>query len=424
MNMAANRDGFVPSGPAARSQTVSAKGWVCLACTALFVACAGYASVLGLLSRKPPPLLAADVAIDKLPAALKALPASERQSLILRERSWLAANSLNRGALVNLSLLYSADGQEKLAEDLAIAAAKLALRDGKAQAAALQVQLKRGDVADALYRLDALIRSKPEIQDALFATVLALTASKEGKGPVVELLARDPPWRQAFLGWAAEKSDKPQLAYQLISALKSADASPTNLEVQSLIRHYVNAGDHATAYFIWLDLLSEMELRKAGNVFDGGFDLPMDSLYFGWTLSHSKSVETKIVPRANGSPDNVLLVDFVNNRDPAVPIFQFVRLAPGKHIFSGDFKAEALATESGLVWRILCLDGPKNILATSAALSGNKQWDHFELRFEVPPSCTTQQLYLGMLSAAVLDQKVSGRAYYDNLSITPATASQ
>jgi hypothetical protein len=150
----------------------------------------------------------------------------------------------------------------------------------------------------------------------------------------------------------------------------------------------------------------------------------MNSLHFDWNPNSNKSVETKVVPRANGSTDNVLRVDFVNNRDPVAPIFQSLRLAPGKYIYSGESKTEDLKTESGLVWRIWCLEGNEALLATSPRFSGTNQWDHFEVRFEVPSNCTTQRLALRMMSPAVLDQQISGYAYYDNLNITPLAASR
>jgi hypothetical protein len=106
------------------------------------------------------------------------------------------------------------------------------------------------------------------------------------------------------------------------------------------------------------------------------------------------------------------------------PIYQLLRLGPGKYIYSGEFKAENLKTESGLVWRIFCQEAGHELLATSATLSGTRQWDSFDVRFDVPPNCPTQVLLLRIWSPATLDQKISGRAYYDNLRITQLTASQ
>jgi hypothetical protein len=424
MNMAANQEGFVPAGPKATPQAPSAWHYVCWAAGAALLAYGVFGAAATFLRGDAPPLLGPSVTIDKLPDALKALPPPQRQQLIAREQDALARDSLDRDALINLSLLYGADGQQKRAEDLAIAAANRALRDSKAQAVALQLQLKRGDVEGALYRIDALLRTTPDAKDQLFATLIEIAGRTENAAPVVKLLALNPPWRTDFIDWAAEKSGQPQMAYQLVGGLKSSQAPPTLTEMQSVLRHYIVAKDYATGYFIWLDLLSETELRKAGNVFDGGFDLPFAPLFFSWTLGAKSSVETQIVPRANGSSDNVLRVDFVDNRENVLPISQYLRLAAGKYIFSGDSKAENLLTDSGLAWNIRCIDGDGRSLASSNALSGNKQWDHFEARFEVPAGCTTQMLALRMVSPAVLDQKISGQAFYDNLTVTPLAAGQ
>ncbi len=424
MNMAANKDEFMPRGRRAAGGEWTRRTQVIAAVTAGFIACAGLAAVMTLMRGEPLPLLAGDVPIDRLPDELKALPADARADLATRERARLAADPMDQGALVNLSLLSGADGDRDRADALAIAAAGRALRDGRAQTAALQLLLQRGDAAGALVSLDALIRTRPDSRDSLFAALLELAGNPQASEPVVRLLAEEPPWRGEFFTWAAEKSERPEIAYQLLSALKGSAAPPADIEVQQLVRRYIDAKDLSTAYFIWLDSLSETALRKAANVFDGGFDLPLADLYFGWTQSYSKGVETKIVPRANGSSDSVLRISFVGNRDRVGPVYQFLRLAPGRYILSGDFRAEQLQTETGLVWRIICNEGSAALLAETPPLTGDRQWDRFEARFEVPAGCITQSLGLSARSTATLDQQISGRAYYDNMAITPLAIGQ
>jgi tetratricopeptide (TPR) repeat protein len=424
MNMAANKDDFLPHAPRASSPGWTRRSRAIAVLAAVAIACAGWAAITTLLHRDPVPLLAGDVPIDKLPDELEALPADARADLIARERARLAADPMDQGALINLSLLYGAEGDRERANAFAIAAAARALRDGRAQTAALQIHLQKGDAAAALVSLDALIRTRPDSRDSLFAALLELAGNTQAAVPVAKLLAEEPPWRGSFFAWAAEKSERPEIAYQLLSALKGSAAPPSDKEVQVLVRRYLDAKDYSTAYFIWLDALSETALRKAANVFDGGFDLPLADLYFGWTRSYSNGVETKIVPRANGSSDSVLRIDFVGNRDRVGPVYQFLRLVPGRYILSGDFRSERLQTETGLVWRIICNEGGGQALAETPALLGDRQWDRFEERFEVPSGCTTQSLGLTGRSSAVLDQQMSGRAYYDNMAIAPLATGQ
>jgi hypothetical protein len=391
-----------------------------MALLAAFIAYCAYASIMTLFPGGQQPLLQGEITAERLPDALKALPPAELQALLAREQARLAAEPLDRTALINLAMLHRAQGDGPRADALTIVAASRAARDSRAQALALPIHLAKGEAPGALTRLDALLRARPEAQEQLFSALLVLAGNKSAEVLVADLLARDPPWRIPFLQWAALKSPQPQIAYQLLSALKASRLPPRAAEVRAVINHYAAAKDYATAYFIWLDLLSEVEVRKAGNIHDGGFDLPIESLNFGWNLNNPKNAETKVVPRANGSADNVLRIDFINNRDLVAPVFQTIRLAPGRYVFSGDYKAEDLKTDSGLVWRVHCLEGKSGLIHFSTPLSGNRQWDHFETRFDVPQDCATQQLYLVMRSDAALDQIVSGRAYYDNLAIQPA----
>jgi hypothetical protein len=62
---------------------------------------------------------------------------------------------------------------------------------------------------------------------------------------------------------------------------------------------------------------------------------------------------------------------------------------------------------------------------SSRAFLGETQWDKFDSKFAVPDSgCPTQLLSLNPGSAAKLDQVIKGKVYFDNLSISVATAEQ
>jgi hypothetical protein len=424
MNMIANRDEFLPQAPQAHQRPPVARAAWHLVPLAALLLYASYAAVIQVQQAGPRPFVRPGIGIDKLPQMLAGLQPAERQALIARERAVLASEPLDRAAVERLSLLFSADGDAKRGDDMTIAASTRALRDAGAQARALPLKLQRGDIGGALTALDALIRAEPDARLQLFATLASVAKNEAAMEPLVRLLAEDPPWRSDFLNWTAGKSGQPDLAYRIISALKPTKAAARSSEMQILLRHFLDQKDYGTAYFIWLDLLSEPELRKTGNLFDGGFDLPFSSLYFSWTQNRALSVETRRAPRANASADNVLRVDFMSNRAQVAPIYQYLRLAPGRYIFSGDAKAENLLTDSGLSWRIQCIEGAKLELASSPALSGDGPWDHFETRVDVPENCVTQRLLLGARSDAVLDQQVSGTALYDNLSIVLATEAQ
>ena len=89
---------------------------------------------------------------------LKAKPKSEIAELVTRETAALVAAPLDDTALANLVLLHELSGQKELSERYAKLAADRSLHDTKLQVLGMEAALKREDYADALYRLDGLIR--------------------------------------------------------------------------------------------------------------------------------------------------------------------------------------------------------------------------------------------------------------------------
>jgi hypothetical protein len=401
-------------GPTRQRYWAGALGLACMAY-------AGYASLATFFGPAEEEPLLAGVTIDKLPQALTALPPTEASALIARQRTRLSAEPLDRTAALNLAMLYSATGEQRRADDLLAATANLSLRDGRAQLMALPVMARAGDIASALRSGDALLRTYPALSNDIFPILLPLVSDERAVPRITEALALSPPWRSQFLEWLSHRANQPQLAYQLLSALKKTDAGPSRPEMQALIRHYLQMEDFQTAYFIWLDSLSEPELRKVRNVFDGDFDLPLvpqDSLYFDWYPIDSGTIRISSEPKFSSGTENVLVIDFYNNFKPANPLYQYLRIAPGRYNLTGLFKADNLQTVSGLVWRIWCVEGSHELIATSPALVGTLDWTSFEASLEVPENCSTQVLKLEMKSPAILDQRISGRAFYDNLKLT------
>jgi hypothetical protein len=394
------------------------------AAAALGLALLAYASIATFLYDGRDRLPADATSIETLPEALKKLSAADRQVLIAAEQNKLAREPLDRAALRNLSYLFAADGQAKRGQELMTAAADSAMRDSIAQANALPVMLEKGDFVRAVKSLDALLRTNPQSGETLYPVVSQLAEQSQSRQQVINVLTTTPPWRLAFLEWLAGKGGRPQTAHDILSGLKATDAPPTGWEVLSLLRHFLSAKDYETAYFMWLDMLSEEKIRKAGNIFDGGFSLPLAPpwLYFSWTATPSASVNINSVPRSTGSTDNVLRIDFVNNRDKVAPMQQFLRLSPGSYVYSGEMRTDNLRAEAPLGWQLYCLEGDRGQISFIETKPKLPTWDRFETRFEVPQGCATQLLTLRISSSATLDQKISGSVFYDNLAIVSSAA--
>jgi hypothetical protein len=390
-----------------------------LAATGLAIAAMAWGSWKQFAAAPLAEIAAPAEAPETLQARLKAMPQAARETLTEAQKQRLQADPLDRGAIYNLAQLKSASGDAEAAERLVLSASSRSLRDVRMQAATLEILLRKGEFARALTIMDALARSRPQLQEKLFDQLAALASTREVEPHVMNLLASAPPWRTAFFERIVSSGADPQFVYRLLAALRGTAAPASDTEIRLLLGRLSRDKRFETAYFVWLDLLDDLDLKRVSQVFDGGFDAIPRNLYFDWTISRSRTVDVRIVPRATGSADKVLRVDYVANREAVSPALQYLRLAPGNYVFSGEQRADGLKTENGILWRIVCIDGPGGTYASAPLLSGDMQWSRFDVRFSVPADCPTQQLYLYASSSAVLDQQVSGSAQFDNLTITP-----
>jgi hypothetical protein len=359
---------------------------------------------------------------DTLPAnietMLKVMLQAERDGLILREQAKLKSHPLDIQALKNLIMLYNVAGDTQKSENMITVAAKRSLRDLPLQTAALKIQLGKQEYADVLYRIDALIRSKPSYQKEFFVAMMGFAEIPAARVELVKKLAEDPPWRAQFMSTFNSETKQPDLVYGLYSTLRKSGKAVTSLELRQLLQRLVNDQSYEKASFIWLDFLSEVELRKARLLFDGGFDLDFGNRFFDWSVTKVQNADLRIMPRATGSADRVLRLEFANGRTAYNHFSQILRLAPGDYVFSGEQKAEQLESTSAMVWQISCLNKEGAILAVTPGLKDTIAWGAFATPFAVPlVECATQRLSLKLNAVAVLDQQVSGRVFYDGLSI-------
>lgn len=401
-----------------RGESYAGKLWPVAVVTPLIMAAALSALLLGPSADAPRALLPEGTPLNEALDTIRIMPDAERLALQAREERALSANPMDARAVKNLAVLAEASGQTDRAKALTRLAGDRNLRDLGTQSALVQMMMADKDYRGALYRLDGLTRAREREADKMLPSLAAFASDKDQREALVEMLKTDPPWRSVFIAYVTNGQFDVATAYQLIAALRQAGSPVTNQELGLLVDRLVDRKDYDKAYFIWLNSLSEAELRRAGSVFDGEFNAELSNRIFDWTFRPVKNVEFRLTPRAAGSVDRVARLDFAPGRTAFNHLFQFIRLSPGNYVLTGEGKSENLENAGGLVWRIRCAgqDGPP--LAETPALRGSMAWAPFEAALTVPETgCDTQLLRLELNAKAVLDQDISGRVFYDNLAI-------
>src|SRR5262249_16404645 len=159
------------------------------------------------------------------------------------------------------------------------------------------------------------------------------------------------------------------------------------------------------------------ELREAGLLFNGNFDVVPSGLPFDWMIKQGSGVTVEIVPKPNSNGKHTLLVDFAYGRVEYYSVRQLIMLTPGTYEFKGQYKGQ-LGGPGGLKWRIVCESGPT--LEESPMIIGTTpSWRTIAFTFTVPAQdCRAQYVQLDLDARSASEQLVSGSIMFDELQIS------
>jgi hypothetical protein len=359
---------------------------------------------------------------EAIVSAIKSLSDAQLADIRKSEAKRFAKSPLDSDALENLLLIANIRGDAVSNEKLVKLAADRTLRNYTAQFAAIQLSMARKNYDDVMFRFDGLIRTQLSQRPELFAMLAGLARDADANKALAKVLATSPPWRGEFMNEALGKVADAESAYQILSNLKKSEAPPNSVELRVIINRLLAEKKDDTAYFIWLDFLNEVELRKVKAIFDGGFELEPKQRFFDWTIGQTENSQAGVAERSAGSPDRALKVQFSGSTGFYGQVQQMTRVTPGKYVFRGQAKAQDLKTTGGVNWKFYC-HGTNRLLMQSRPLTNDTDWSQFEVQFEIPETaCATQFLRLETAATAALDMKLSGTVLFDDLVISSRDA--
>lgn len=302
-------------------------------------------------------------------------------------------------------------------EAIASAAARLTLRDPRAQLSAANIALQSRKYDEALLRLDGLLRARPELGGQFFPVLGNLVMLDDALLAVSKTLAQTPSWRRAFIESLVMQQENWPKLYKLFSGLRQAGDGPSAREMRQLIAALAKHGNHDEAYFVWLESLDQAKLARVRNVFDGGFDLDPESMLFDWTLRNGKSATSTVAMRPGSSTDRALRLDLKQHQGAFAAATQYMRLIPGNYVFSYETLVQSLEAARGLVWRVKCVEDGR-LIAESAEIKAAGPWVRTTSVFTVPPEkCATQLLRLETAARQGLDTRLTGLLFVDDVSV-------
>jgi tetratricopeptide (TPR) repeat protein len=371
--------------------------------------------------------LAADVpvALDQLAQQELLNPDGNLDSAREWAQRALRSYPLSARALTLLGLIAERKGDQKSADALMRISGARTWRDRTAQAWLFNRELRRGDYADALPHVDAILRIDPESTTQLFPALAGFTANPPAVKALTAFLATSPPWRTWFLSeLSARLANKARLV-ELYAALNETENPPTKKELLPYLNRLIKDGNFEQAYQTWRETLPPEQRANESYPFNRDFDIPIDGLPFNWNLEAIPGADIQIVPSVDGDRKRALHVEFSGARVRFANVKQLMLLPAGDYTFSGRVKTEELRTSRGLWWHIFCANNPAKTLANTELVSGTMPWTDFTVNFQVPAEdCRAQWLQLELPARIEPELRIEGQVWYQYLRIAPTPTTE
>lgn len=339
----------------------------------------------------------------------------------------LAAESLARApfnarALRVRGLSEARLGEANRADEMLTLAGNWSLRDDPAHAWLIENRLRRGDYRSAFAHADTLARRRRDLYPSLFRLFTVAAIRDPRALPVVaDLLAKNPPWRSAYLENLHQMEDAAPVVGGLALALQQSDAPYTPYELQRV-------------YDVWLGARrfeGIRELRRrlgrppiASLLQNGGFSTPVDDQVqpFGWSMIPTAGASALVVEDDLKEGNPALRVEY-DGFATGVFAHQLLLLAPGMYVLDGQTRTETPRPEMRMAWRVLCADSGQSLARPGSNIGeGTTEWRSFRLTFTIPrQNCQAQWLQLEGVPG---DSRTSIAAWFDNLNIRPSSGGQ
>ena len=171
------------------------------------------------------------------------------------------------------------------------------------------------------------------------------------------------------------------------------------------------------AYLVWINGLDESERQQLGLLNNGSFEAELSNQGFDWRVARNDRVDVRRLATYGTVGNRALKLSFRANERRFWHLYQPLFLDAGTYRLSGQARGDSLATKGGLKWQVTCLLPEKQRLGESMRFLGSSDWTQFEFDFEVPESCTSQELRLVSAGNRAFELKIQGDLWFDDMRI-------
>jgi len=332
----------------------------------------------------------------------------------------LAAYRLNPtapGPLLKLAAIALASGETARADAIITQVDRLRPSDAELQRDLGQYWLRRQQPERAFAHWSRAIAGNPALAPGLYESFRQLLGDP-AQSEAFATLARDPPhwWADFFINSAGRGKDLTTLR-RLYRLRQEVHGSPlTQAERQAYYERLLREDLIEEAYLAWVNSLTAAQRQYLGLLFDGSFELPLGGNGFAWRYTALDRVDVARA-RFTGEDENALRLRFNRLRTPFEHLSQRLFLAPGSYEVTGFSRGLNLISEGGFRWQALCQAPRQDLLGESRRIFATETWTEFRFKFDLPTSCTHQELRL--VSADDRDREIftDGELWFDKLGL-------
>ena len=287
--------------------------------------------------------------------------------------------------------------------------------------------IRNGQEAEGLEQIHRAIGTDPE----LVPLAIGLVWSFDSNVPVLlRLLPRQRGLYVEALDFLASRHQDDAALQAWNEIIRFPRADPPNISVSfPLMDELIASGRTADAQHVWSQALALAQwpivetVADGSAVWNGSFEEPVANGGLDWHFNPEPGDYISIDSALRHSGNHSLRVDFTGgmNLDFA-GVWQFVPVQPStRYDFRYFMMTRAITTESGMRFEILDTGAHQVNLQTSE-LTGTNVWTAVSTRFSTGGNTHFLQVRLRRLPSRLFDNKLSGTAWVDDVTLTKAVA--
>ncbi len=291
--------------------------------------------------------------------------------------------------------------------------------DGNLHLRAGNQWLRLGELSRSVAAWDRAMAASPALRRPLFGQLETLL-NYLGQVDFLETVARrQPVWWADFFRYVARPPTDLELVRALY-ALEGAEGEARMAQRRVFLDRLIREGHWQEAYLTWLNALSSRERRHLGLVFNGGFELPLSNLGFGWRTRAPQAVKIEHRRTYGISGDRALALHYRGRAVPDGHLAQYLLLPPGRYRLQYRARPDSLKAEEGVRIAIHCRGGRERRLASGQRLLGVYQWRMDVVEWTVPETgCPAQELRLDVVTERHRNREVKGVLWLDDFRLRP-----